>query len=134
MTAVDSKVLEDWKTNSLNFSSTIQPHLPNGFAAFYYETINLEKQSTLGIIRLRFRKLFYHDLCCFLNPYARKKTSSSVYEELAKLIDNENGEQIARIKSSIEGWVRAGRRYNRLTTAFGTAILFVLPQELSVNL
>jgi hypothetical protein len=135
---VNSTVLEDWSKDLSIFWGTAQFQLEPGeeqFATFYDDTIQLQTRLAFDTIRLRFRKLFYHDLLCSLNPRASNKAVGKVYDQLAKIAAR--GSRIDPkadvVRSNIEAWVRAGRRYHKLTTTFGDAILFVLPDSFSID-
>jgi hypothetical protein len=135
---VNSTVLEDWSKDLSIFWGTAQFQLEPGegqFATFYDDTMQLQTRHAFDAIRLRFRKLFYYDLLCSINPRACTKTARKVYDQLAKIAAR--GSRIDPkadvVRSNIEAWVRAGRRYNKLTTTFGDAILFVLPDSFSID-
>ncbi|KAH6667744.1 hypothetical protein B0J14DRAFT_675597 [Halenospora varia] len=135
---VDSTALQVWSNDPSSFWVSSQFQLDPGegqLAAFYDDTIQLQTRHGLDAIRLRFRKLFYFDLLYLLNPRACNKTAGNVYGRLAEAIACKSTvtHDVDVTRSTLAEWVRAGRRYHKLTTTFGTAILFVLPDNLSID-
>jgi hypothetical protein len=136
---VDLKVLDAWSKDLANFwvSPELQLDPWGRLAGFYDATKQVAVRHGLDAIRGRFQKLFYRDLLHLLNPLAADdKAGAHVYDQLADLIAPESKVTQDRniVRSDLMGWVRAGRRYHKLTTTFGAAILFVLPDSLSIDL
>lgn len=137
---IDSRTLDTWSNDLSIF--WISPEFPlnpwNGeLAGFYDGTKRVEARHGLDAIRGRFQKLFYYDLLHLLNPLAAgDKASAKVYGQLVNLIapQSQVNQDPGIVRSDLVGWVRAGRRYDKLATTFGTAILFVLPDSLSLDL
>lgn len=91
----------------------------------------------LDAIRGRFQKLFYRDLLHLLHPLgADDKSAGHVYSQLAGLIAPKSKvtQDLSIVQSDLKEWVRAGRRYHKLTTTFGATVLFILPDSLSIDL
>lgn len=133
-TIVTGELLKSWSGDPRLFFSAPDTPSEARLGAIYDETVlyddtvQIQGRHDIDAIRLRFRKLFYFDLLNVLNPAGSGRVTSGVYNQLAQLIARSSREtNVQRIEAQLEAWVKAGRRYHKLSATFGTAILFVLP-------
>ncbi|ESZ93437.1 hypothetical protein SBOR_6179 [Sclerotinia borealis F-4128] len=120
---LDAESLVRWSANPSEFWQSPEISLdPNSaeISNFYDGTV---------------RNLFFYDLLQLLNPQGCNKTVSTSYDKLSTLITSQSSihHDLSTVRTNIVGWVRAGRRYHRLSTSFGVGILMALPARISVD-